>query len=183
MNGLREILDRLGSAARSVVRNDAGGAIVEMAISSAILFATFFGVFEVTMACYTYNAVDEAARESVRWAVVRGTKCSTYTPGLDHCGASPTDIQNHAQAVSMLNWSQCTTSNPCVQTSYLLGNTVTDQKTSLTTTTWATCAGGCSADPKNLAIVTVTYPYTLTFPFVKTFNINLTSTAEMVVSQ
>ena len=176
MIGLRKFLGRLRNAAQ----NDTGGAIVEMAISSVVLFATFFGVFEVTMACYTNKNVAEAARESARWAIVRGTKCSTYTSGLDHCGATSDDIQNHAKTIAAINWSQCTTSSPCVTTTWLKGTTVSGTST---TTTWATCAGGCAADPGNLAVVVVTYPYTLTFPFVKTFNINLTSTAEMVVSQ
>ena len=49
---------------RRCVVNDAGGAIVEMALSSAILFAMFFGVFELSFASYTYHYVAAAARET-----------------------------------------------------------------------------------------------------------------------
>ena len=111
----------------------------------------------------------------------RGTKCSTNTAGLDHCGASQSDIQNHAQTIAAINWSQCTTTNPCITATWLKGTTVTG--TSQTTTTWATCTGGCAADPGNMLVVTMTYPYALTFPFVKTFNLNLTSTSEVIISQ
>jgi len=173
-----ELFCRLRKAAENVARNDAGSTIVEMAISSMLLFAAIFGIFQVTMACYTYNCVTEAARESARWAMVRGSKCSTYTPGLDHCGATSTDIQNHAKSTAAINWSSCT---GCVQASWLKGTTVNG--TTQATTTWATCTGGCPADPGNMVIVVVNYPYTYSIPFVKRFSLNLTSTAEMVVSQ
>ena len=175
----KQFSGRLRSMAE-MARNDAGGTIVEMAISSVILFSMVFAVFEVTMACYTYNAVSQAARETARWGMVRGTKCSTYTPGQDHCGATRANLEDHAKASTAINWSVCTTSNPCLTATYLKGTTVSGSSTS---TSWATCAGGCSADPGNLLVVTITYPYALTVPMVNTFNINLTSTSQVVVSQ
>jgi Flp pilus assembly protein TadG len=179
MISLKEFTVRLTRVAKATAQGEAGGTIVEMAMSSLILFTTFFAVFQVTMACYTYNAVSEAARETARWGMVRGSKCSTYTPGQDHCGALQTDLQNHAMTSAALNWSQCTTANPCLTATWLKGSTVS---TSSTTTTWATCTGGCSADPGNLLVVTINYPYSLSF-LVKTFNINLSSTSQVVVSQ
>src|SRR5258708_33139756 len=122
MIGWKEMFGGLRKAAVNVARNDAGSAIVEMAISSMLLFATIFGIFQVTMACYTYNCVSEAARESARWAMVRGTKCSQYTPGLDHCSATSTDIQSHAKTTAAINWSNCTS---CVQTTSLKVHTDT----------------------------------------------------------
>ena len=180
MIALQQFTGKLRKAAENIAHNDAGGTIVEMAISSLILFSMVFAVFEVTMACYTYNAVSEAARESARWGMVRGSKCSTYTINQDHCGATSDDIQNYAKSSTKINWSQCTSGNPCVVATWLKGNTITGASTS---TTWATCAGGCAHDPGNLLVVTITYPYALTFPMVKTFNINLTSTSQVVVSQ
>jgi Flp pilus assembly protein TadG len=180
MTALRQFSSRLRKAMRNIVHHDAGGSLVEMAISSLILCTMFFGIFEVTMACYTYNAVSEAARESARWAMVRGSKCSTYTVSQDHCGATSDDIQNYAKASTKINWSQCTTASPCVTATWLKATTVSGTSTS---TTWATCTGGCSADPGNLLVVSISYPYALTFPMYRTFNINLTSTSEVIVSQ
>jgi Flp pilus assembly protein TadG len=180
MIALKQFSGRLRKTAEKIARNDAGGTIVEMAISSLILFAMVFAVFEVTMACYTYNAVSEAARESARWGMVRGSKCSTYTPSQSNCGANSAAIQNYAKASTKIDWSQCTTANPCVTASWLKANTVSGSSTS---TTWATCTGGCSADPGNLLVVSIDYPYALNFPMVKTFNIHLTSTAQVVVAQ
>ena len=64
---------RTAKRIRRCVVNDAGGAIVEMALSSAILFAMFFGVFELSFASYTYHYVAAAAREGARFAIVRGS--------------------------------------------------------------------------------------------------------------
>lgn len=180
MIALRQFSGRLRKAAEKIAHNDSGGSLVEMALSSLILATMFFGIFEVTMACYTYNAVSEAARESARWAMVRGSKCSTYTVNQDHCGATSDDIQNHAIASTKINWSQCTSASPCVTATWLKGTTASGTTTS---TTWATCTGGCAADPGNLLVVSISYPYALTFPMVKTFNIHLASTSEVIVSQ
>ncbi|WP_348262787.1 TadE/TadG family type IV pilus assembly protein [Telmatobacter sp. DSM 110680] len=180
MIALRQFSDRVRKAARNIAHSDAGGSLVEMALSSLILATMFFGIFEVTMGCYTYNAVAEAARESARWGMVRGTKCSTYTPNQTHCAASSDDIQNFAKTSAKIDWSQCTTASPCVTATWLKGTTTSGTTTS---TVWATCTGGCSADPGNLLVVSISYPYALTFPMVKTFNIHLASTSEVIVSQ
>lgn len=178
MIGFRAIF----SNARRLARNDEGVALAEMAISATLLLGTFLGVFEVAMACYTYNNVGEVARESARWAMVRGDMCSTYTPNQDHCGATSSDIQSHAETMGLINWSSCTTTNPCVTATWMTGTTVTG--TQQTTTTWASCGttSACKA-PGNLVVVNVSVPYTLTIPFIKNFSLNLKSQAEMVVSQ
>jgi len=180
MIALRHFSGSLRKAVGNIVHNDAGGSLVEMAVSSVILATMFFAIFELTMGCYTYNAVSEAARESARWGMVRGSKCGTYTPNQTHCGASSDDIQNYAKASTKIDWSQCTTGSPCVTATWLKGTTVSGSSTS---TTWATCTGGCSADPGNLLSVSINYPYALTIPMVNTFNIHLKSTAQVVVSQ
>ena len=41
----------------------------------------------------------DAAREGSRWAVVRGSQCSTNTPGLNDCNATQTDIKNFVQSL------------------------------------------------------------------------------------
>lgn len=178
MIGFRAIF----SNARRLARNDEGVALAEMAISATILLSTFLGVFEVAMACYTYNNVGEVARESARWAMVRGAMCSTYTPNQDHCGATSADIQTHAETMGLINWSSCTTTSPCVTATWMTGTTVTG--TQQATTTWAACGTTTACkSPGNMVVVNVSVPYTLTVPFVNNFSMNLKSQAEMVVSQ
>ena len=102
MLGLRKYLKRLRhlQSTGQGILNETGGAIVEMAVSSSVLFAMFFGIFEFAFASYSYNYVSDAAREGARWAIVRGSTSCANTPNLTNCGASYTDIANHVKAVS-----------------------------------------------------------------------------------
>jgi len=175
----RQLFKKLSAAGKRLARNESGSALVEIAMASAITLATFVGLFQVTMACYTYNAVSEITRETTRWAAVRGSTCHLNTPTLDNCPATTANIQNYAKTFGAINWSQCTTSNPCVTVSYKTATTTT---TPTATTTWATCASNCGA-PGDMIVIKMTYPYSFNIPFVNQFSLNLTSTSEMIVAQ
>src|SRR3954466_11730967 len=73
---------------------ESGSAVVEMALSSVILFAVFFGVFQTAMAFYSYQYLSDAAREGARWAIVRGSTSCTNN-GISGCGATGTDVQTY----------------------------------------------------------------------------------------
>jgi Flp pilus assembly protein TadG len=176
----KKMLNKLSAAAKRCFRNESGGALVEMAISSTIVLGTFVSVFQMTMACYTYNSVAEVARESARWAAVRGATCHTNTVNLDHCGATEAQIQDYAKTVGAMNWSQCTSSNPCVTVSWKTATTTTGVQQQKTT--WATCASNCG-QPGDMVVVSMVYPYSLNIPFVKAYSLNLGSTSEMIVAQ
>lgn len=174
---LNEQIKKLG---RQLRRDDCGSALVEMAIAASLTLTTFISVFQVSIACYHYNTVAEVTRETARWAAVRGSACSQNTPNLDNCGASKATIQNYAKSVGAINWSQCTTSSPCVTVSYKTASTTTVN--SKTTTTWSDCSSGTCNLPGNMLIVSMNYPYTLNLLF-GSYSINLGSTSEMVVAQ
>jgi Flp pilus assembly protein TadG len=174
------MLRKVGRVARRLRQEDAGGALLEMAISSTIVLATFVSVFQFSMACYTYNTCAEVARESARWAAVRGATCHTNTPGLDHCAATQSDIQNYAKSVGAMNWSQCTTASPCVTTSWKTATTSTGVQQQKTT--WTACSSGCG-QPGDMVVVSMVYPYSFSIPFVKSYSLTLGSTSEMIVAQ
>ena len=67
-----------------------GGSLVEMALASAGVLAMLFGIFELSMALYSYHFVSEAAREASRFAMVRGSQCAANFTA-SYC--SPTDAQ------------------------------------------------------------------------------------------
>ena len=179
-----EIVENLKRVARRI-GSDSGSALVEMAISTILIMTVFLGVFQLTMACYTYNSICEAARESARWASVRGSTCHTNTPSLDHCstssGASATDIQNHAKSITAIDWSPCTNQSPCVTTSWMTGTTTSGVQQE--TTTWASCTSGTCNAPGNLVVVTISYPYAFNVPFLNNFALTLHGTSQMVVAQ
>jgi Flp pilus assembly protein TadG len=162
-------LSRLGAG-------EAGNALVEMSISISLFLLFLIGIIEVGLALYTYNYVSEAARVASRWAIVRGSDCSTNTPGLDHCNATQTDIQNYVQSIPYpgLNRSQLSVSATWLQPS------------SPPNVTWSTCTATAS-NPCNQqgyeVQVTVTYPFPLSIPFWNKTSFYVGSTSTMVISQ
>jgi len=158
---------------------DAGAAVVEMGIASALLFSMFFGVFEISLASYTSHFVADAAREGARYAIVRGSLSCTNTPSLSNCGASPATIANY---VKHLNYPGIDPASLTVNLSYLTGTG--DQTSGSLLTTWAACGTGtgCNA-PGNMVNVQVSYAFGISIPFVPHKNINVSSTSQMVVQQ
>jgi len=162
---------------RRIAVSDAGANVLEMALSSAILFAMFFGVFEVALGSYTSHYVSDAAREGARYAIVRGAQSCTNTPNLSNCSASTDTI---AAYVKGIKYPGIVTSNMTVNVSYLAGTTVVDSN-GQTLTTWATCSPACSNVPGNMVNVAVSYAFPLNIPFVPKKTINVSSTSQLVV--
>jgi Flp pilus assembly protein TadG len=146
-----------------------------MGLSSAVLFAMFFGLFELTMAGYTFHFVSEAARDATRWAIVRGSTSCTNTPGLDHCGSasSSTDIQAHVSGIGMSGDSHLTA------TPYYYSPSAG------TPTTWTSCnpATTTCTQPGYLLKIVVTDNFALNVPFLPTYTIPISSTSQMVIAQ
>jgi Flp pilus assembly protein TadG len=165
---------------RRIAAMDAGAAILEMAISSALLFAMFFGVFEIALASYTSHYVADAAREGARYAIVRGSLSCTNTPSLQNCGASPTTIAAYVKGVG---YPGIVPANLTVNVSYMTGTSSVASGTMLTT--WATCNTAttiCNV-PGNMVNVQVSYAFVISVPFVPKKNINVSSTSQMVIQQ
>lgn len=164
---------------RHIAVNDAGSAVLEMAISSTVLFAMFFGVFEAGLASYVSHYVSEAAREGARYAIVRGSLSCTYSPNLSNCGASQTTIANYVKGLS---YPGLVPANMTVNVSYMTGTGIVNSTTGLLSTTWASCAGLCN-NPGNMVNVAVSYQLPLTVPFVPQRVLTVSSTSQMVVQQ
>ena len=59
-------------------RNSQRGAIqVEFALSALMIVLLVFWIFEMVMVVYTYSVLSDAAKEGVRYAVVRGSDVAT----------------------------------------------------------------------------------------------------------
>jgi Flp pilus assembly protein TadG len=162
---------------RRIAMSDAGAGVLEMAISSAILFVMFFGVFQVALGSYTSHYVSDAAREGARYAIVRGSTSCTNTPNLSNCGATPTTI---AAYVTGLTYPGIVPANMTVTVTYLTATSSTS--TGVLLTTWATCSGTCNV-PGNMVNVAVSYAFPLNIPFVPRKTINVSSSSQMVIQQ
>jgi Flp pilus assembly protein TadG len=161
-------------------RREDGATIVEMALACTILLGMLLSLVEVSLALYAYNYTSEAAREAARWAIVRGSMCSTNTPGLDHCNASQTDIQNYVQGLGY-PYSNVMT----VSVSYVTVTATTNANGNLSST-WTACStsGGNTCNlPGNQVKVTVICNFPARFLFWRNTTIPMNSSAAMIIAQ
>jgi len=152
------------------IAEESGSAVVEMALSSVILFGVFFGVFQASMAFYTYQYLSDAAREGARWAIVRGsTSCANN--GISGCGALPDDVQTY---VRNLNYPGINPSNLTATVSYYSAPSTSGGD-------WVAC-NGCNSPGKRIKVY-LQYNYPLNIPFVPSQTLNMKSVSQMVIAQ
>jgi Flp pilus assembly protein TadG len=168
---------------RQRVASEDGAVLVEMALACILLLTILFGLMEMSLGLYTYNAVSNAARQGSRWAIVRGSACNANTPNqcgtastasVGAAGATQSNIQNYVAGLGYLNM---TASD--VTVSWLKAAT----SGTPATTTWSACSTGTCNAPGNEVQVTVTYPFPLSIPLVPKSTLNLASTSTLVISQ
>jgi Flp pilus assembly protein TadG len=142
-----------------------GASMVEFAIAASCMLMLLFGIIQFGQVMYTYHTVSNGARLGARWAIVRGSGCTSPVPD---CNATQAEIQSYVQSVS-----------PNLNSSLL---TVTVSWTSSANPSAACGAGGTNA-PGNSVCVTVSYPFSFAVPLVSTQTLTLSSTSKMVISE
>ena len=160
---------------------DEGASVVEMAVSSVIALAMIFGIFQLSMALYSYHFVAEAAREASRFAMVRGSDCAANF-SKSYCsptaassnGAQPQDVSAYVNGLGYPFAAKLSSS-----TTWMVKS-----QDSNGYDTWTTCSGsGCNHPLDHAVQVVVSYPYPLNIPFLNKITINLASKSSMVISQ
>ena len=172
-------IERISQLLLHCVIDEVGGTIVEMAISSTVLFSMVFGVFQISYASYIYSYVSEAARDGARYAIVRGSTSCLNTPNLANCNAGATTVGNYVKGRGFMGIDAA--DYMTVNTSWLTATTTTGA--SGASTTWATCSSGTCNAPGNMVRVVVTYALPLAIPFVPKRTVSVTSSSQMVVQQ
>jgi len=143
--------------------NCEGQTLVETAISISILITLTFGIILTGLALYSYNFVAESAREGSRYAMVRGSSCTS--PCTEATSAS---VQSYVQNLGY----------PGLTSSELI-----------VTTTWPDTGYSCTPsespcnNPGNNVMVQVTYSFPWNIPLLPSGTLSLTSTSEVVISQ
>ena len=174
----------LSFSTRSVLKqlaSEEGGSLVEMGFALVGVLSMLFGIFELSMALYSYHFVSEAAREASRFAMVRGSQCAANF-SASYC--SPTDGQTTGADGGDI-------SHYVNSLGYPFANKLTATTTWLTPSQdakgneiWTGCGNGAGCkNPGSQVQVTVSYPFPLNVPFLKTYTINLASTSSVVISQ
>jgi len=159
--------------ALAVLCRDEGSNLVEMAISSTILFAMLFGICQVSIALYVYQFTSDAARQGTRYAMVRGGTSCTNTPNLANCNATADQVKTWVRGLNSLG----------IDSTKVTVTTTWCSASSTTPTTWSSCSGATSNAPGNVVKVFVSYPLALSIPFSANPSITLSSTSQMVIAQ
>lgn len=147
--------------------DERGTALVEFAVSVTLLLTLLLGVMVMCLGLYSYHVTSEAARRGVRYAMVRGSSCSTYGNFSSNCPVTSAQVQTYVQGLIF----------PGVNASNLLA-----------TTTWPTTGSACTPsaspcnNPGNLVKVKVSYTLPVYIPFVSRQTLAMSSTAEMVIA-
>lgn len=154
-------------------RGQEGSAALEMALSMTALLMVIVGAMKMCLAVYSYHYTSEAAREGVRYAIVRGygastshTACAQYE---NLCVASGDNIASYIKA---LGYPALTPANMTV------------------TTTWAGFPTGVTCTPSatcnnqgNMVTIQVQYAFPLSIPFRTSKTLTMTSTAAGIIAQ
>jgi Flp pilus assembly protein TadG len=142
---------------RRTLRADGGSSLVEFAMASIILFTLVFGLLAICLALYSYNVTAEAAREATRYAIVRGSACTSFATA---CPATATDIKTYVQGIGFpgINPASLSVPDDC-------------------------CWPKGNNNPGNPVQVTVQYTFPLVIPFVPRRILTMSSTSQMLISQ
>ncbi len=137
---------------RSRTKRQRGGAAVEMALSAVIMLTMSFGILEAGHGFYAYSSIANAARDGARFAIVRGSACTSWHTA---CPATAADVQ-----------------------SFVRGQTPPgiDPGRMTVTTTWVP-----NNNPGSAVKVTVQYTFKFTLAFVTVRDATISSSSQMVI--
>jgi Flp pilus assembly protein TadG len=152
---------------------DNGTSLIEFAVSVPVLFMLLIGFIQMCHALYSNFCISEAARDTARWASVRGSTSCTNAPGMSGCNATAAQIQSYAQSAGY----------PGVVSSSISVSTAWLSNSETTPATWSTCSGDDCNRPGNAVQIVVSYPFPYQIPFGPSNTFNFSSTAQMVIVQ
>lgn len=154
---------------------ETGSSLIEFAISVPVLFIMMIGFCQICIAIYSNFCIDEMARDTARWASVRGSNSCADAPAMTDCGATASEIEAEAKKIAY----------PGVNPSNLSVSTAWLQASSTGSVTWSECTNGtaiCNA-PGNAVQVTVNYPFPIQIPFTSSHTWSFSSTSQIVIVQ
>jgi Flp pilus assembly protein TadG len=154
-------------------QDQAGSAMLEMAVCSLVILTTILGIMECSLALYNDHFASNAARDGARYAMVRGSTwadaaCNSTT--TTSCEATNTDVTNYVRS----------TAPPGITASSIV-----------VTTTWpGLSAAGTACDavdgsnsPGCIVQVSVSCPFTFMLPAPSALTIHLRGSSVLAISQ
>ena len=152
MRSLFHFRRTVASASGKARLRERGGAAVEMALVTVIMLVTTFGIVEVGHGFYAYSTIANAARDATRYAIVRGSACTSWASA---CPASAADVQNFVKSQTP----------PGIDPSRMT-----------VTTTWVP-----NNNPGSAVKVTVQYRFSFVLAFIKVNDATISSSSQMVI--
>jgi Flp pilus assembly protein TadG len=144
---------------------DEGGPTVEFAMVIMVFLTMVFGLVDFGRALYVYHYVSYAARDGVRFAIVRGSSCTSFI----------TDCPTNTDGSGVSSYLKTTVLPPAINPGNLT-----------VTATWPGGNPGCSGavnSPGCIVKVRVQYNFSFIIPFIPRLTNVMSSTSQMVISQ
>lgn len=148
---------------------------VEFAFSAIVVFTLLFGVIGLAMAFYSYEVVNEYARDASRYAIVHGAACIAQPSGSS-CSIGTGSTANTALKTYLNNqiYPGINGANLTITTTYAMAPGATQ----CTTYPSTTCNG-----PGDQVTVSVAYPYLYALPFIPQRSFTMHASSTMIISQ
>lgn len=155
----------------SFLAEEGGTELVELALSSVLLFTLVFGIMDCSRAVYINHYLAQAARDGAHYAMLRGSSWSSSCPTASstNCTASSSNISSFLSLNSI----------PGVVPANLTINTTWPG----TGPSGASCNSSANNGQGCLVSVQVNYAYHFMLPFLPDSGWNMSSTASAMIVQ
>ena len=145
--------------------------MIEFALSAIVLFTLIFGCIVMVLAFYSYEVINQYARDASRYAMVHGIGCNSPQNGACSIGTGSTA---NSKLKSYLN----NQIFPGINGNKLVVSTAYTHAPGLSSCFAVSCNGA-----GDQVAVTVSYPYLYAVPFIPERAFLLRSTSTMIISQ
>lgn len=142
-----------------------GSVMLEFVLMAMCFLTILFGLLDFGRALYTYNYVSYAARDGARFAIVRGSSCTSFA----------TDCPTSTSGSGVSTYLKTVTLPPAINDNNLT-----------VTATWPGGNPGCTGavnSPGCIVRVNVKYTFSFIIPFIPKITSLMSSTSQMVISQ
>jgi Flp pilus assembly protein TadG len=158
----------------ALASDESATSLLEFTLCVTVILTAVFGIMDVSRALYTEHFVVNAARQGVRYAIVRGsnftgTSCTTVSTA--NCAATQGNVVRYVKSLAPAGTS---TANLTVTPTW----PGTDGSGAVCVNAVRTAnSSGCVAN------VNVTYSYSFMLPFLPANLMKLTSSASMTIAE
>ncbi len=143
-----------------LAQEEEGSETIEFAICLSVLMTFIFALMELCLVFYTNGMISERAREGTRYAMVRGSTCTTSSGSS--CSVTTDQVSAYVRGLGFPNPGG--------------GNM-------LVTSSFPVSTPSPSNQPGNPVVVKITYSFPIRMPLIPKTAINLSTQSQMTIVQ